>query len=62
MREGSDRFNVPPPSLPHHSGAEAAGAGAVELRAQGSTLLGDEQIQCPHTLFPIIGNHYLPVV
>lgn len=60
MREGSDRFNVPPPSLPHHSGAEAAGA--VELQAQGSTLLGDEQIQCPHTLFPIVGNHHLPVV
>lgn len=59
MREGSDHFTVLPPSLPHHSGAEAAGA--AELWAQGSTLLGDARIQCPHILFPIVGNHYLPV-
>ena len=57
MREGSGRFTV---LLPHHSGAEAAGA--AELWAQGSTLLGDVRIQCPHILFSIVGNHYLPVV
>ena len=58
MREGSGRFTA---LLPHHSGAEAAGA--AELRAQGrSTLLGDVRIQCPHILFSIVGNHYLLVV